>query len=85
MKPIIIAIVGPSCSGKDTLVKKIYQKFAQGNLIMEFPDVYYIVSCTTRPPRRKERSGKDYHFISKKIFQEMIEKNEFLEWSTFRK
>ena len=35
----------------------------------------YIVTTTTRPKRAMERDNADYHFISKEIFQEMMEKD----------
>jgi guanylate kinase len=39
------------------------------------------VSYTTRPPRGKEKSGRNYHFISREEFEERIQKGEFLEYA----
>lgn len=42
----------------------------------------FSVSYTTRAPRGSEREGHEYHFISREEFEEMIERDEFLEWAT---
>ena len=85
MKPIIIAIIGPSCCGKTTFMRKLYWEFSQMPFLTMFPDVYYIISSTTRPPRRNEENNKDYHFLSEEKFQDLINRNCFLEWTEFRK
>ena len=79
MKPIIIAITGPSCAGKDTLMRQLYTEFYQGDMIDRFPHVYYIISSTTRPPRKDEINNKDYHFISNLDFLHKIINGEMLE------
>lgn len=84
MKPTIIAIIGPSCAGKDTLMRQLYIKFAMGDMIERFPHVYYIVSTTTRPPRHGEVNHQDYHFVSEEFFNSLIEKGCFLEWTQFK-
>ena len=85
MKPIIIAITGPSCAGKDTLMRQLYWEFSKEfSRLVKFPHVYYIVSSTTRPPRRGEENHKDYHFLSEEKFQELIDRDCFLEWSKFK-
>lgn len=86
MKPIIITIIGPSCAGKDTLMRQIYWELSKDyDKLTKFPDVYYIISSTTRPPRKGEQNHKDYHFLSKEKFQELIDRDCFLEWTEFRK
>ena len=84
MKPTIIAIIGPSCAGKDTLMRQLYIKFAMGDMIERFPHVYYIVSTTTRPPRHGEVNHQDYHFVSEEFFNSLIERGCFLEWTQFK-
>lgn len=54
MKPIIIAIVGASGSGKTYL-----SKFLQNEL-----NIPAIVSTTTRPRRAEETEGEDYFFVN---------------------
>ncbi|MBW2544211.1 MAG: guanylate kinase [Deltaproteobacteria bacterium] len=68
---LLIVISAPSGAGKTTICK---------GLLDEFPDLRFSVSCTTRPPRKGEKDGEDYHFISVKDFKGRIEKGEFVEW-----
>ncbi len=68
-KPLIIIITGPSGAGKTTLLKYLPpEKF------------YFSISHTTRSPRKGEINGKDYYFVSKEKFLEMVKNDEFLEW-----
>jgi guanylate kinase len=68
----LVIISGPSGSGKSTLVKK---------LIRDNPGIAFSVSHTTRPPREGETEGRDYHFVSRERFLEMIKNDSFLEWA----
>lgn len=52
-------------------------------LLSEFSIIKFSVSATTRPPRKGEVDGKDYHFLSKGEFKKRVEKNQFLEWEEF--
>jgi guanylate kinase len=72
MSGILFIISAPSGSGKTTLVNELRQYV--GNL--EFS-----VSYTTRPPRGSEQDGREYHFISREQFQQMISNHEFLEYA----
>lgn len=69
--PKIYVISGPSCSGKGYLRR----------LILESRDLRVPVSYTTRPQRKNETDGIEYHFVSKEIFEEMIKNGEFLEYA----
>jgi guanylate kinase len=40
---------------------------------------HYVVTATTRPKRTREKNGVDYHFLSRKEFQQMVDKHQFLE------
>jgi len=62
----------PSGTGKTTICKLLTQKL---------PDLKFSISHTTREPRNGEVEGTDYHFTSKKEFEEKIERGEFLEWA----
>jgi guanylate kinase len=42
---------------------------------------HYVVTATTRPKRAREKDGVDYHFLSQKEFQQMINDNQLLEWA----
>ena len=59
----------PSGAGKTTLVKKISQN----------RNFSISISHTTRLPRPSEKDGRDYHFIKKKVFKNLIKKGQFLE------
>jgi guanylate kinase len=68
----LILIVGPSGSGKGTVIERLKDKY-QGFV--------YPVSYTTREMRDGEVDGEVYHFTSKEKFKEMIEAGEFLEYA----
>ena len=59
----------PSGAGKTTLVKKIIKN----------KNFSVSISHTTRPPRPREKDGKDYFFTSKNNFKKLIKKKRFLE------
>ena len=69
-KPLVYIISAPSGSGKSTLVNK---------LLKTVPDLDFSISYTTRAPRGSEQNGKQYHFVSRKEFEQMIRADQFLE------
>ena len=70
----VIIISGPSGSGKTTLHKALLQSpKLKGRLVKT-------ISATTRPKRPGERQGRDYLFLSPKVFEQRIAKGYFLEW-----
>mgnify|MGYP000273842761 FL=1 len=67
-----IVIVGKAASGKDYFRKILADKgFKSG------------VSHTTRPPRKGEVDGVDYHFITVEQFKAMIASDQLVEWQEF--
>jgi guanylate kinase len=69
----LLVVSGPSGVGKSTLTNRLRDD-----------DRFWIsVSATTRSKRIGEKDGVDYHFVSDKEFDQMIDKNEFLEWANF--
>lgn len=64
-------IIGPSGSGKTSLAASVFR-----------PD-QKIITHTSRSKRLGEQNEKDYYFISKKIFQEMIADGAFAEWDEY--
>ncbi len=70
----VIVISGPSGSGKSSLVDL---------LLKRNPSLRRSISATTRRPRRRERDGIDYHFMSVERFKEGVERGEFLEWAVY--
>jgi guanylate kinase len=69
-KPIVYIISAPSGSGKSTLVTELMKLVA---------DLDFSVSYTTRQPRGSEQNGKQYHFVPRDEFEQMIRADEFLE------
>ena len=64
----IIAIIGPSGSGKDTILNKVFERCSN--------ELNKIVNHTTRPQRENEIDGINYHFISVEDFtKEMLQSN----------
>ena len=68
---IMVILSSPSGAGKTTLVK----------LLSENRDFYTSISHTTRKSRNNEEEGKDYYFVNNDQFQNLIKKNEFLEYA----
>jgi len=68
----IIIISGPSGCGKSTLIRE---------LLAEFSELNFSVSHTTRPMRKNEVPGKDYHFVGAGQFQKMLRGGQFVEWA----
>ena len=73
IKGKIIIISGPSGSGKTTLHKRLLlsPRF-KGKLVKT-------ISVTTRPKRAGEKEGREYRFVSKKIFLYKKRAGHFLE------
>ena len=72
-KQMLLVISGPSGTGKGTLA----------NLLLEHdPSFSFSVSVTTRPKRDYEIEGVHYFFISDEEYDELLEKDAFLEHAT---
>ena len=69
---LMLVLSSPSGAGKTTLSRKL--------LDMD-REVVLSVSVTTRKMRPGERDGRDYHFIDRRRFDALVEKNELLEWA----
>ena len=70
----LIVLTGPSGVGKGTLMRSLLQRH---------PELYYSVSVTTRSPRPGEIDGKNYYFLSRNQFEQLVAEGEFLEWAEF--
>jgi len=68
----VYIISAPSGSGKSTLVDKAREIV---------PGLDFSISYTTRPPRGNEQNGREYFFVSREEFQDMIQRDEFLEYA----
>ena len=71
-RPILIVLSGLSGAGKDAVLTGMRKR--------GYP-LEYVTTVTTRPLRPYERDNVDYHFTSREKFQEMIERDEMLEWA----
>lgn len=69
----LLVVSGPSGSGKSSIVRELLDRL----------DIQFSVSATTRLPRPGERHGDHYDFVSRRDFEEMIEKGELLEWAQY--
>lgn len=70
---MLTVLIGKTCSGKtsiaDALTRRGYKK---------------VVTYTSRPKRKGEKDGVDYHFISKEEFLQGIEAGFFMEYKTYQ-
>jgi len=69
--PLVVIVSGPSGSGKSTLVQKV----------LELPGTMPSISCTTRPRRATEATGKCYDFVTEAEFDAMAARGDFLEYA----
>jgi len=67
----LVIVSGPSGAGKTTVLKQLFERCSV--------PLVASVSATTRPPRRGEVDGRDYHFLSDDEFQRRRQQGEFLE------
>ena len=67
---VMLVLSSPSGAGKSTIARKILED--DNNITMS-------VSCTTRPKRPGEVTGKDYYFVDTTEFNLMVNRGEFLE------
>jgi guanylate kinase len=71
---LLIVISGPSGVGKDTLIRRLLE--LDDNLV-------YSVSGTTRKPRPGEVPDKNYTFLTREQFEELMKQGAFLEHATY--
>lgn len=71
-KGTVYIISGPSGVGKTTIRR---------NVMKCNKNVVFSVSYTTRSPRKGERDGRDYFFITEEKFREMASQKKFAEWA----
>jgi len=69
---LLFIISAASGTGKTTLAER---------LVQILPNLRMSRSYTSRPARAGERSGVDYNFVSRELFDQMIARHEFLEWA----
>ncbi len=68
---IMLVLSSPSGAGKTTIASRL----------LEDPGIELSVSHTTRPKRKGETDGKDYHFVDRETFTRLRDQDAFLEWA----
>jgi guanylate kinase len=69
---LMLVLSSPSGAGKTTLSRRL----------LEYdPNVELSISVTTRKRRPSEMEGRDYRFITRQEFDNLVEKGELLEWA----
>jgi guanylate kinase len=71
-KPFLLVLSSPSGGGKTTVC---------GRLLKRLPWLSRCVTATTRAPRKGEKHGRDYWFLSVDEFQARRKKGGFYEWA----
>jgi len=71
---LLFILVGPSGVGKTTLLKQA---------LADIPDLRKYVTSTTRPARPDEVEGKDYHFLTRAVFERMLAEGKMVESQEF--
>ena len=68
---ILLVVSGPSGTGKGTIC----------HALRESSPIRYSISATTRKPREGEGHGREYFFLDKKEFEELMHHEGLLEWA----
>jgi guanylate kinase len=68
--PLLFVISGPSGIGKDAVVQALKKRN---------DNTHFVITMTTRPPRKDEVNGVDYFFVSTDEFKRLIAEGELLE------
>lgn len=71
---MLVVFSGPSGAGKGTILEEYLRRDV---------DAVCSISATTRKPRPGEENGIHYHFVSVESFEEMIQKNEVIEYTCY--
>lgn len=69
----MIILVGASASGKTEVAKALAKKY----------NIVKVITTTTRQKRINEEDGKDYFFVSKEQFLDLIKKDAFVEYTIY--
>jgi guanylate kinase len=69
---LMLVLSSPSGAGKTTLSRRLLEY--DSNVVLS-------ISVTTRKKRASEMEGRDYHFINRHEFDELVEKGALLEWA----
>lgn len=70
----LIVVTGPSGAGKGTVLSRALPSLKQ---------IHLSVSATTRAPRNGEEDGKNYYFLTREAFEQMIAEDRLLEYASY--
>lgn len=73
-KGSLIVLIGPSGSGKGTVLKEVLE---------QNENIFLSVSATTRKPRVGEVDGINYFFLETDKFEELIKTDSMLEYASY--
>ncbi len=71
---ILVVVSGFSGAGKGTLIKAMLEKHHNYALS---------ISATTRAPRQGEEDGREYFFVTREKFEEMIREGQLIEYARY--
>ena len=71
---LAFVVSGPSGAGKNSVINRVMQLES---------DLAFSVSYTTRPRRRREVEGVDYHYVSREAFERLLDAGELVEHVTY--
>lgn len=69
----MVLLIGASASGKTETTKELYNLYG----------IKKVVTHTTRPMRKGEKQGIDYHFVSEEEFQKLKDQDYFIETTEY--
>src|SRR5205823_2333967 len=71
---LVFVLSGPAGVGKDAVLARLLERGVE---------IGRVVTAITRHPRPGEVHGRDYHFVSRDRFMEMVAGGELLEWAEY--
>jgi guanylate kinase len=77
---LLVIISGPSGVGKDTIIDALKRRHRRHGGPRRH-DHHFVITCTTRQPRKGEVNGVNYHFVTPDRFHEMKRAGDLLEWA----
>lgn len=72
IQPRVIVLSAPSGTGKTTICSKLLEKDH---------DLQRVITVTTRKPRKGEKEGREYFFLSRSRFYKRVRTRAFLEYA----
>ena len=75
---VLFIVSSPSGGGKTTLIRETIARLGGRGI-----EGHFSISHTTRPARPAETDGVDYHFVDEQVFDDMVQRGEFLEWAEY--